>query len=63
MTIPAAATRPGNASIDAPHACGPADEHVGKLVLFGQFVGSWDLEWALCLLSGTHCRRVPGSPG
>src|SRR5439155_954516 len=46
MTIPAEATRPDNGFIDALHVSGPADEHVGKLMLFGQFVGSWDLEWA-----------------
>jgi len=46
MTIPAEAIRPDNGFIDALHVSGPADEHVGKLMLFGQFVGSWDLEWA-----------------
>ena len=46
MTIPAEATRPDNGFIDALHVSGPAGEHAGKLMLFGQFVGSWDLEWA-----------------
>lgn len=46
MTIPAEAARPDDGFIDALHVSGPADEHVGKLMLFGQFVGSWDLEWA-----------------
>jgi len=46
MTIPAEATRPDNGFIDALHVSGPADEHPGKLMMFGQFVGSWDLEWA-----------------
>ena len=46
MTIPAEATRPDSGFIDALHVSGPAGEHAGKLMLFGQFVGSWDLEWA-----------------
>ena len=46
MTIPAEATRPDDGFIDALHVSGPADEHAGKLMLFGRFVGSWDLEWA-----------------
>ncbi len=46
MTIPAEATRPDNGFIDALHVSGPAGEHASKLMLFGQFVGSWDLEWA-----------------
>ena len=46
MTIPAEATRPDNGFTGALHVSGPADEHAGKLMLFGQFVGSWDLEWA-----------------
>lgn len=45
MTIPAEAARPDDGFIDALHVSGPADEHVGKLMLFGQFVGSWDLRW------------------
>src|SRR5215471_18477164 len=32
--------------IDALHVSGPAAEYAGRLMLFGQFVGSWDLEWA-----------------
>jgi len=46
MTIPAEAARPDNGFIDALHVSRPADEHAGKLMLFGRFVGSWDLEWA-----------------
>ena len=46
MTIPAEAARPDYGFIDALHVSGPADEHGGKLMLFGQFVGSWDLKWA-----------------
>jgi hypothetical protein len=36
----------GQRVIDALHVSGPAGEHAGKLMLFGQFVGSWDLKWA-----------------
>ena len=46
MTIPAEATRPENGLAGALHVSGPAGEHAGQLMLFGQFVGSWDLEWA-----------------
>src|SRR5258705_4909610 len=46
MTIAAEASRPDIGCIGALHVSGPADEHAGKLMLFGQFVGSWDLEWA-----------------
>lgn len=31
--------------MEALHVAGPAEEHGDKLMLFGQFVGSWDLEW------------------
>ncbi|HET7579854.1 MAG TPA: hypothetical protein VFK33_11295 [Bacillales bacterium] len=31
--------------VEALHVSGPAHEHTDKLMLFGQFVGSWDLEW------------------
>jgi hypothetical protein len=34
-----------NEFIEALHVSGPAAEHAGRLMLFGQFVGSWDLEW------------------
>jgi len=56
MTIPAEAARPDNGFIDALHVSGPADEHAGKLMLFGQFVGSWDLEWA-----GTSANGEPAT--
>jgi hypothetical protein len=39
-------TRPGNGLIEALHVAGPAAEHADKLMLFGRFVGSWDLQWA-----------------
>jgi hypothetical protein len=32
--------------IDALHAMGPSGEHADKLMLFGQFVGSWDIDWS-----------------
>jgi hypothetical protein len=32
--------------IEALHACEPAGEHADKLMLFGQFVGSWDVAWS-----------------
>jgi hypothetical protein len=34
----------GAGLIAALHATGPAGEHAGKLMLFGRFVGSWQLE-------------------
>lgn len=46
MTIPAVGTGPDDGFIDALHVPGPAAEQIGKLMLFGQFVGSWDLEWS-----------------
>ncbi|SEB55970.1 hypothetical protein [Streptomyces melanosporofaciens] len=32
--------------MDALHATGPSGEHADKLMLFGQFVGSWDIDWS-----------------
>jgi len=58
MTIPAEAARPDNGFIDALHVSRPADEHAGKLMLFGRFVGSWDLEWAFDL---GRTRQLPGA--
>jgi hypothetical protein len=46
MTIPVEAARPDEALIDALHVPGPAAEHREKLMLFGQFVGAWTIEWA-----------------
>ncbi|WP_232668230.1 hypothetical protein [Pseudonocardia sp. TRM90224] len=37
-------TLPGLA--EALHESGPAGEHAAELMLFGRFVGSWDLVWA-----------------
>jgi hypothetical protein len=44
MTIPGQAIRPDYGFIDVLHVSGPAGEHADKLILFGQFVGSWGLE-------------------
>lgn len=32
--------------IEALHTSGPSEEHTDKLMLFGQFVGSWDIAWS-----------------
>ena len=32
--------------IDALHVAGPADANAGRLHLYGQFAGSWDISWA-----------------
>jgi len=40
------ATGAGTGLLAALHATGPADEHAGKLMLFGRFVGSWHLAWS-----------------
>ena len=46
LTIPAEAARPDSGFTGALHVSGPAGEHAAKLMLFGQFVGSWELEGA-----------------
>jgi hypothetical protein len=38
--------------VDALHVAGPAAEHADKLMLFGRFVGSWNLEWSGIGLDG-----------
>jgi hypothetical protein len=38
-------TRPANGLIEALHVAGPAGALADRLSLFGQFVGSWYLEW------------------
>jgi hypothetical protein len=58
MTVPADATRPDNGFIEALHVSGPAGEHVGKPMLFGQFVGSRDLEWAGTGASGKPAAAI-----
>ncbi|MDP4511802.1 hypothetical protein [Nonomuraea turcica] len=42
--------------IDALHVTGPSGEHADKLMLFGQFVGSWDIEWSGIGLDGEPAR-------
>lgn len=37
---------PGDGLAEALHAAGPANEHAEKLMLFGQFIGSWNLAWS-----------------
>lgn len=54
MTTATHKKRPGNGLIEALHVTGPAAEHADELMLFGQFVGSWWLEW-----SGTGPDRRP----
>jgi hypothetical protein len=39
-------SQPGDGLIEALHVAGPAGLQAEKLHLFGQFVGSWTLEWA-----------------
>jgi hypothetical protein len=41
-----------NGLIEALHVQGPAAEHSGKLMLFGRFVGSWQLAWTGAGASG-----------
>jgi len=36
----------GSGLIEALHVSGPSAEHADKLMLFGQFVGSWDVQWS-----------------
>jgi len=38
-------SRMGDGLIGALHVDGPAGEHAEELMLFGRFVGSWELEW------------------
>jgi hypothetical protein len=45
--------------IKALHASGPSADHVDKLMLFGQFVGSWDIEWSGTGVDGA-ARRLRG---
>jgi hypothetical protein len=55
MTI-AHGSGPGNGLIEALHVTGPVGEHVDELMLFGQFVGSWALQW-----SGTDAEGRPAA--
>ncbi|GAA2701726.1 hypothetical protein [Nonomuraea recticatena] len=38
--------------VGALHVPGPADDYADKLMLFGQFIGSWDVEWSGTDLNG-----------
>ena len=46
MTTETDSSRAGDGLIEALHVPGPAGPHAEALGLFGQFVGSWTLEWA-----------------
>jgi hypothetical protein len=46
----------GHGLIDALHVDGPAGEYADELNLFGQFVGSWTLQW-----TGTDADGEPAS--
>ena len=41
-------------AVEALAATGPHPDHAGKLMLFGQFVGSWDVEATLILPDGAR---------
>jgi hypothetical protein len=49
----ASTTGPGSGLITALHVDGPTGEHAEKLMLFGRFVGSWDLQWTGGSTAGT----------
>ncbi|WP_201761028.1 MULTISPECIES: hypothetical protein [unclassified Nonomuraea] len=42
--------------IEALHVSAPSGAHADKLMLFGQFVGSWDIEWSGTALDGGTAR-------
>jgi hypothetical protein len=42
----------GHGLIEALHVPEPSGQHTDKLMLFGQFVGSWDIEWSGIDLDG-----------
>jgi hypothetical protein len=48
------ATLPPSGLVGALHVAGPAGEHAEKLMMFGRFVGSWDLEWTGTDPNGTR---------
>jgi hypothetical protein len=50
-----------NGLIQALHVPGPSTEHAGKLMLFGQFVGSWSVRWSGTGTDGKPL-RVNGEP-
>ena len=53
MTATSAAW-PHDGLVGALHVAGPAGEHAEKLMMFGRFVGSWDLEWTGHRPNGTR---------
>jgi hypothetical protein len=46
VTLEARGGRPACGLVEALHVDGPAGEHAEQLMLFGQFIGSWDLVWS-----------------
>lgn len=46
MTAETGSFRTGDGLVEALHVPGPVGAHADELGLFGQFVGSWTLEWA-----------------
>jgi len=50
----ASAALPHGGLVGALHVAGPAGEHAEKLMMFGRFVGSWDLEWTGAGPDGTR---------
>lgn len=48
--------------IAALHAPGPTREHADKLMLLGQFVGSWNLQWTGTGPDGRTATMTGGSP-
>jgi len=45
VTTTSTTTEPGSGFIAALHVDGPTGEHADKLMLFGRFVGTWDVHW------------------
>jgi hypothetical protein len=54
MMPPGDSSEQASGLIEALHAAGPAGDDAGRLMLFGQFVGSWDITW-----SGLDADRRP----
>jgi hypothetical protein len=50
----------GNEMLGALGAAGPLAEHAEELMVFGQFVGAWDLEITLFDLDGSAHAQGPG---
>lgn len=45
MTTAPTTTGSGSGLIAALHVDGPTGKHADKLLLFGRFVGSWNVHW------------------